>query len=148
MQVPVPPTVVHGFADVNPPGPVSMVKLIACPSGAFAKPRPVVHVHVSRERVRRADGVDAVRRDLDVRVDDPQRLTRHRPRLVDRVALVVRLEGPEARRVHREREAGRVELAARVQRADAPRVRRRRPGAVPFRNQSMFTFPVGSGLFG
>ena len=32
--------VVHGFADVNEPGPLSIVKLICVPSGAFTKPEP------------------------------------------------------------------------------------------------------------
>src|SRR6266542_2173811 len=39
-QLPVPPAVVHGFGDVNPPGPESIVKVIAVPSGAFTKPLP------------------------------------------------------------------------------------------------------------
>ena len=38
-QFPVPPEVVHGFADVNAPGPESIVKLIDVPFGAFTKPR-------------------------------------------------------------------------------------------------------------
>ena len=42
-----------GSADVNAPGPLSIVKLICVPSGAFSKPRrAVVHVDVRRERVR------------------------------------------------------------------------------------------------
>ena len=40
MQLPVAPTVVHGFAVVNEPGPLSFVKLIDVPSGAFTKPLP------------------------------------------------------------------------------------------------------------
>src|SRR5262249_11897538 len=39
-QLPVPPAVVHGFADVNAPGPLSIVKLIWVPSGAFTNPVP------------------------------------------------------------------------------------------------------------
>ena len=78
-----------------------------------------------------ADPVHAVRRDLDVRVDDPERLTSAVRTLVDGIALVVRLERAEPGRVHREGEAGRVEMAARVERADAPGVRRRRTGASP-----------------
>ena len=38
VQLPVPPAVVHGFGVVNAPGPVSIVKLICVPSGAFWKP--------------------------------------------------------------------------------------------------------------
>jgi hypothetical protein len=37
---PVPPAVVHGFADVNAPGPLSFVKLICVPFGALTKPLP------------------------------------------------------------------------------------------------------------
>ena len=38
---PVPPAVVHGFGDVNEPGPpLSIVKLICVPSGALTKPEP------------------------------------------------------------------------------------------------------------
>ena len=37
-QLPVPPEVVHGFADVKDPGPESIVKLIDVPLGAFTKP--------------------------------------------------------------------------------------------------------------
>ena len=40
VQQPVPPAVVHGFAVVNAPGPLSFVKLICVPSGAFTKPLP------------------------------------------------------------------------------------------------------------
>src|SRR5260370_1318409 len=40
VQEPVPPEVVHGFADVNAPGPESIVKLIWVPSSAFVKPVP------------------------------------------------------------------------------------------------------------
>jgi hypothetical protein len=40
-QEPVPPAVVHGFAVVNPPGPLSIVKLIDVPSGAGTKPLPL-----------------------------------------------------------------------------------------------------------
>ena len=39
VQLPVPPEVVHGFADVNAPGPESIVKLIGVPSGAFTNRR-------------------------------------------------------------------------------------------------------------
>ena len=35
-----PPAVVHGFADVNAPGPLSIVKLICVPFGALTKPLP------------------------------------------------------------------------------------------------------------
>ena len=38
VQEPVPPAVVHGFVVVNAPGPLSIVKLIVVPSGAFTKP--------------------------------------------------------------------------------------------------------------
>ena len=37
---PVPPAVVQGLAEVKPPGPESMLKLIWVPSGAFAEPVP------------------------------------------------------------------------------------------------------------
>ena len=97
VQEPVPPDVVHGFAEVNAPGPLSIVKLICVPSGAFTKPAAVVHVHMRRERVRLTDPVHAVRRDLDVRVDDLQRLAGTVGRKVGRVALVVRPERAEAR---------------------------------------------------
>src|SRR5262245_65199746 len=41
-QLPVPPDVTHGFGVVKPPGPLSIVKLIAVPFGAFTKlPLPV-----------------------------------------------------------------------------------------------------------
>ena len=40
VQEPVPPAVVHGFAVVNAPGPLSFVKLICVPFGAFTKPLP------------------------------------------------------------------------------------------------------------
>ena len=55
VQLPVPPTVVHGFAEVKPPGPESIVKLICVPSGRVreAGAGAVVHVDVRRERVRR-----------------------------------------------------------------------------------------------
>ena len=39
VQLPVPPAVVHGFGEVKLPGPLSIVKLICVPSGAFWKPR-------------------------------------------------------------------------------------------------------------
>ncbi|HXL42523.1 MAG TPA: hypothetical protein VN960_00530 [Gaiellaceae bacterium] len=41
VQLPVPPEVVHGFAVVNDRGPLTIVKLICVPSGAFAKPEPL-----------------------------------------------------------------------------------------------------------
>ena len=37
---PVPPAVVHGFVVVNAPGPLSIVKLICVPFGAFTTPVP------------------------------------------------------------------------------------------------------------
>ena len=40
MQLPVVPTVVHGFAVVNEPGPLTLVKVIDVPAGAFTKPSP------------------------------------------------------------------------------------------------------------
>ena len=40
VQLPVPPDVVHGFAEVKLPGPDTMEKLIDVPSGAFTKPVP------------------------------------------------------------------------------------------------------------
>src|SRR5262245_13899094 len=40
-QEPVPPAVVHGFGVVNEPGPLSIVKLICVPSGAFVNPLPL-----------------------------------------------------------------------------------------------------------
>ena len=40
VQEPVPPAVVHGFDVVNEPGPLSIVKLICVPSGAFGKRAP------------------------------------------------------------------------------------------------------------
>ena len=71
VQLPVPPAVVHGFGEVKAPGPLSIVKLICVPSGAFTKPPvPVftltcaVNVCAWPTAVRRVR-----RRDLDVRVD-------------------------------------------------------------------------------
>src|SRR5262249_35066045 len=44
VQLPVPPEVVHGFGVVKPPGPLSIVKLIDVPSGAFTNPLPLFTV--------------------------------------------------------------------------------------------------------
>src|SRR4051794_40477816 len=41
VQLPVAPTVVHGFVVVNEPGPLTLVKLIDVPAGAFTKPAPL-----------------------------------------------------------------------------------------------------------
>jgi hypothetical protein len=40
VQSPVVPTVVHGFGEVNAPGPLAMLKVICVPAGAFTKPLP------------------------------------------------------------------------------------------------------------
>jgi hypothetical protein len=110
------PTVVHGFAVVKLPGPLSIVKLICVPASALVAP------------VRIADAVRAVRRDLDVRVDDLQRLARAVGRGVERVrriAAVAGLEPVEAGRERALREPGRVDRAGRVERDRC----RRRVGA-------------------
>ena len=80
---PVPPAVVQlvgGFGAEVAPLASTVVKVMTVPSGALTKPRAVVDVGVGGEGVRLAHPVGAVGGDLEVGVDDAQRLARRRPR--------------------------------------------------------------------
>ena len=151
-QLPVPPAVVHcagGFGVLVAPLLSTVVNVITVPSGALTGAVAVVDVDMGGEGVRCPDPVGPVRGDLDVRIDDLQRLTGTVGADIGRVTEVVGPEGAEAGRVDREREPGRVELTGSVERPDRARVLDcGAPEQSPFRNQSTVTFPVGTGLPG
>ena len=98
VQEPVPPDVVHGFADVNAARAAVDREADLRPVRRIHEAGAVVDVHVRRERMRLTDPVHAVRRDLDVRVDDLERLAGTVGREVSRIARVVRPERVEAGR--------------------------------------------------